>query len=65
MPLSLSYIAVILAHSLTLADYDRFSTPFDWIPLLVICLSVKEFVTYRRGKRYRRGEISSNTLIHT
>lgn len=65
MPLSLSYIAVILAHSLTLADYDRFSTPFDWIPLLVICLIVKEFVTYHRSKGYRRGEILSNTLIHT
>ncbi|HIP73729.1 MAG TPA: hypothetical protein EYH05_20315 [Anaerolineae bacterium] len=41
---SLAYFVTILAHSITLSDYDRFAVPFDWIPLLVICLIIEEFI---------------------
>lgn len=45
---TIAYLVTILAHSLTLSDYDRFATPFDWVPLLVICLIITELVAIRR-----------------
>jgi hypothetical protein len=45
---TMSYTLMIIAHSLTLADYDRFATPFDWIPLLVVCLITIEFCWFYR-----------------
>lgn len=37
---AISYLFVVLLHAFVLADYDRFSTPFDWLLLLVIGLVV-------------------------
>lgn len=33
-----AYLVTIGLHSVTLSDYDRFATPFDWVPILVIGL---------------------------
>ncbi len=35
-----AYLVTIGLHSVTLSDYDRFVTPFDWVPILVIGLVV-------------------------
>lgn len=35
---SASYLFNALIHAITLADYDRFAAPFDWIMVMVICL---------------------------
>ena len=35
---SASYLFNALIHAATLADYDRFAIPFDWIMVMVICL---------------------------
>lgn len=34
----LAYLATILFHSITLSDSDRYTTPFDWIPIMIIAL---------------------------
>jgi hypothetical protein len=58
--LSLAYFFTLAAHAVTLSDYDRFIVPFDWIPLLLVCLSGSECARYlkvRSQKRDRKEKI--------
>lgn len=45
---SLAYFLTLAAHAITLSDYDRFVVPFDWIPVLLICLMVSECARHFR-----------------
>jgi len=44
--LAIAYAVTMAVHAATLADYDRFSTPFDWVEFLV-CLLVLRALTQR------------------
>jgi hypothetical protein len=41
--LSLSYLGTVLLHSLTLADLDRYTHVFDWVPILILGLVAEKF----------------------
>lgn len=45
---SIGYIITAIQHSITLTDSDRYTTPFDWIPLLVILLIIGKFLKQRK-----------------
>ncbi len=40
MLFSLAYGLTVMLHAATLADYDRFAVPFDWILVLIIALGL-------------------------
>jgi hypothetical protein len=45
---SLAYLSTAIGHSLTLSDYDRFATPFDWILFMVVTLVCNEYWKQRK-----------------
>lgn len=41
--LGIAYLCTVAAHAIFLADYDRFSLPFDWVYVALVTLTMSEW----------------------